>query len=69
MGLVAILIILGIEWSEGKELKNDLSISMLAMIYFIFFSVNVITYFALTNVQNFLAILFRLSQIFEMEEY
>ena len=42
---------------------------MLSMIYFVFFSVNVLTYFALTNVQNFLAILERLSTVFEMEEH
>ena len=47
----------------------ETSVSMLSMIYFVFFSVNVLTYFALTNVQNFLAILQRLSTVFKMEEY
>lgn len=42
---------------------------MLAMIYFVFFSINVTFYFGLTNVQNFLAILQRLSTVFNMEEY
>jgi ABC-type transport system involved in cytochrome bd biosynthesis fused ATPase/permease subunit len=68
MGLVAILIILMSEWNAGKELNLDISISILAMVYFVFFSVNIITYFALTNVQSFLAILFRLSEIIGMEE-
>jgi len=38
------------------------------MVYFVFFSINVITYFSLVNIQSFLAILFRISQVFEMEE-
>ena len=69
MGLVAILGILLSEWMMERPLKNDVSISILAMIYFVFFSINIMTYFALTNVQSFLAILFRLSQIMEMEEH
>lgn len=69
MGLVAILAILLSEWYQGNLLSLDVSISILAMIYFVFFSVNIITYFALTNVQNFLAILERLSHVIEMEEH
>lgn len=42
---------------------------MLSMVYFVFFAVNVLTYFALVNVSNFLAILQRLSTVFEMEEH
>ena len=69
MGLVAILAILLSEWQQGNVLSLDVSISILAMVYFVFFSVNIITYFALTNVQNFLAILERLSYVIEMEEH
>jgi len=39
------------------------------MIYFVFFSVNVLCYFGLTNLQNFLAIVKRLSSVFEMQEF
>lgn len=42
---------------------------MLSVIYLIFFSINILTYFGMTNVKNFMAILDRLSKIFEMEEY
>lgn len=69
MGLVAVFIILLSEWAQEKVLETDRIISMLAMIYFVFFSINVTFYFGLTNVQNFLAILQRLSTVFNMEEY
>jgi hypothetical protein len=42
---------------------------MLSVIYLIFFSINILTYFGLTSVYNFMAILERLGKIFEMEEY
>lgn len=68
-GLIGVLIILVAEWYQQKLIKNEKAVSMLAMIYFVFFAVNTLTYFALTNVQNFLAILVRLSSVFKMEEY
>lgn len=43
--------------------------SLMAMIYFIFASVNSMTYYALTSIQTFFAILERLSSILEMDEY
>jgi len=69
MGMFALLIIILAEWNQGNVLKNDVFVSLLAMIYFVFFSVNNLTYIGLTNFQNFLAILRRLSTVFEMEEY
>ena len=41
---------------------------MLAMIYFVFFSVNASTYWCLINLQNFLAVLQRIADVFELEE-
>jgi len=43
--------------------------SLMAMIFFIFASVNAMTYYAMTTIQTFLAIVFRLSSVFDMEEY
>ena len=43
--------------------------SVMAMIFFIFAAVNSMTYYAMNTIQTFLAILFRLSSVFEMEEY
>lgn len=69
MGLVAILIILLIDWAQGTKLDTGVVISTMAMVYFVFMAVNVIFYFTLIHCQNFLVVLFRLSQIFEMEEH
>lgn len=67
--MVAVLVILVSEYLQEKELENDKIISMLAMVYFVFFSVNVLFYFGLSATQTFLANLIRLATIFEMEEY
>ena len=68
-GLVVAFCILLVQWKEGKKLESDLQISMLAMIYFIFFQVNILTYVGLVHVQNFLEIIKRLASVFEMEEH
>ena len=57
------------EFLLENYLENDKIISMLAMVYFVFFSVNVLFYFGFSAVQTFLAILIRLASIFDMEEY
>ena len=67
-GIIAVLIILCIEWGQGKELFNDKIVPMLAMIYLVFFSTNMITYFGLSSLQTFLGILDRLASVFSMEE-
>lgn len=61
MGLIAILIILLIDWTQGIKLETEIVVSTMAMVYFVFMAVNVIFYFALTNCQNFLHVLDRLS--------
>ena len=50
-------------------MKNEISVSVLAMFYYIFFSINMLTYLSLTNVQMFLAVVLRLSHVFEMEQH
>lgn len=67
-GMVAVVIILIMEWYREKELKNDVVVSMLAMIYLVFFAVNITFYFGLTNIMSFLAILKRIASVFAMEE-
>ena len=39
------------------------------MVYFIFFSINSLTYYALSTFQYFLAVLDRLADVFKMEEF
>lgn len=68
-GLLAIVAIFIPKWMRGEELEEGLSMSLMAMIFFIFAAVNSMTYYAMTTIQSFLAILFRLSSVFEMDEY
>lgn len=67
--MIVVLIILFSEWYQGKTLVNETIVSMLAMLYLVFFSINVLCYFGLTSVQTFLAILERLATVFAMEEF
>ena len=43
--------------------------SLLAMVFFIFLSVNMMFYYAMTTLLPFLAIIYRVSTVFDMEEY
>jgi hypothetical protein len=54
---------------KGIKLDQSNSVSLLAMIYYIFVSVNAMTYYAMTTLQTFFAVVKRLSSVFEMEEY
>jgi len=68
-GMLALLYIFLSKWSRGELLDESISMSLMAMIYFIFLSVNSLTYFGMTTLQTFLAIIFRISSIFEMDEF
>lgn len=63
MGLLAVFVILYSEWNKGKLLSNETAVTVLAMVYFVFFAINTILYMGLTNVFNFLAILERMSTV------
>lgn len=45
------------------------SMALLAMVFYIFLSVNSLTYMAMTTMQTFFAVIYRVSTIFEMSEY
>jgi hypothetical protein len=65
---VIILIMLGMYHTEQK-LDEAISMSLLAMVFFIFLSVNMMFYYSMTTLLAFLAIVNRISSIFAMEEY
>lgn len=48
MGLVAVFIILTNDWYNEKQLTNEVYLSGMALIYFIFFGLNTPLYLALT---------------------
>jgi ABC-type transport system involved in cytochrome bd biosynthesis fused ATPase/permease subunit len=68
VGLLVILFIFWLEWRQGKPLEVAKSVSMLAMIFSVFFQVNAATFWCLTNLQQFFAVLQRLADVFAMEE-
>ena len=68
-GLYVSIAIFVPKWARGDMLDEGNSISVMAMVYYIFISINMICYWALTNFQVFLAVVFRTSQIFYMPEY
>lgn len=69
MGLITVFFIIYYDWRDGKKLDNALAVSTMALIYFLFFSVNLLLYFAVINIQNFFTILKRMSEVFCMEEH
>ena len=48
-GMVVLMIIFINQWKEGEKLDQGVSMSIMAMIYFIFISVNSMTYWAMTT--------------------
>jgi len=64
VGLIAVLIIYLIKWSNGDELIPEDSLSVLSILWLLFFSNNLLAYFGGTSLANFLAIVKRLSQVF-----
>jgi hypothetical protein len=57
------------KWARGEKLDEGVSISLLAMVFYIFLSVNSFTYYGMTTLQQFFAIIARYSSVFEMGEF
>ena len=49
MGLLGVLVIFLPKWYMGEKLDLGDSFALLAMIYYLFFSVNGLTYYAMTT--------------------
>ena len=60
-GLFVTLAIFVPKWRRGEKLEEGNSISVMAMVYYIFISINNLTYRGLYTLQSFLAIVFRIS--------
>ena len=67
-GLLVALAVLIPQWIRGEELKEGVSMAMMAMVFYIFMSVNMMTYIAMTAVGNFLATIERMSTVYSLEE-
>lgn len=68
-GLIVVLLVLLPEWFQEKPLRTSDILSIMSMIYFIFFQVNVLTFMGISSIKTFLAVLERISSVFAMEEY
>ena len=57
------------KWGRGEKLDMSVSMSLMAMIFYIFISVNALTYMGLTTLQQFLSCVERMSTVLYMEEF
>ena len=69
MGLVAVLAIYIPKWYMNKKIDMSESFSMLAVIFYLFYSVNSLTYYSMQTTFTFLGVLTRLSKVFSLDEY
>ena len=53
----------------GEKLDLGQSFALLALIYFLFFSVNAMTYYAMSTNSTAMGVTARLADIFKMEEH
>lgn len=57
------------EWSLGIELSLSGSVSTLAMVFYLFVTINQLTYIAVFQLFNFLAILERIGSVLRLEDF
>ena len=69
VGLIVLNNIYLVQWGRGDKLDPAISMSLLAIIFYIFLSVNAMTYFGLTVYQQFMSCVERTSEVVEMEEF
>jgi heme/copper-type cytochrome/quinol oxidase subunit 2 len=68
-GLLVAIAVLIPQWLRGEKLKEGVSMAMMAMVYYIFISVNMMTYVAMNAVATFLATIERMSTVYSLDEY
>lgn len=69
VGMIGVLCIFLPKWFEGEKLDLGDSFTVLAIIYYLFFNVNSMAYYALTTLNQASAVTNRLSEVFRMEEH
>lgn len=68
-GLLVAIAVLIPQWMRGELLKEGVSMAMMAMVYYIFISVNMMTYVAMNALATFLACIERMSTVYSLGEY
>ena len=69
MRFVCVLVTLLCMWSQGEQIKADMAFSLLAMIYFMFFSVTGLMLYAMNTIAQLVVLFKRLGDVYKMEEY
>lgn len=69
LAVTAAFLIFYYTWSKGEEIDLASSTSTLAMIYYLFVTVNQLTYIAVFQMSNFFAILNRISSVLQLENF
>lgn len=68
-GLLVVMFVLLPEWFKGERMRTSDVLSVMSMIFMVFFQVNILTFFGINTLKNFITILRRLASVFTMEEY
>ena len=69
LAMVAVFLIFYYEWSQGEEIELAKSLSTLAIIFFLFVTVNQLSYIAIFQMSNFFAILRRVGGVLRLEDF
>ena len=69
MGLVGIVCIFVPKWIMGERMSLGDSFMLLTMLYYLFFNVNSLTYHSMTTITQAKAVIYRLTEVFKMEEH
>jgi hypothetical protein len=57
------------EWAQGKFLKIDYIMSMVAMVFLVFMNINMMAFFGIQGFTTYLAILERIGDVMKLEEF
>lgn len=69
LSLIAIFFVFYRKWLNDESIDLQYSFSLLALVFFVFLIVNNLTFLAINNFFQFLAILERMSTVFGLEEF
>ena len=69
LAVLSTFLIFYYQWSNGIEIEMAKSFAILAMVYYLFVTVNQLAYLAVFQLSNFLAILSRIASVLRLEQY
>lgn len=69
MAIFAVFLIFLNQWYQGIELTMAMAVPIMALVYYLFITVNCLTFIAIFNINAFSAILRRISRVLALEEF